>query len=286
LHFFKPSQIHSEVHSWLHSIVHSQPAWHRLSRQSQVDSKCAPKSTSMYVLKYTPRQTLRDAPNCTRWHPHSLLDHMLASKLSRCSDAFSWAHSHIHCRLISMTHSQHTWYTQQSKLSGHSQVHSKYAPKNIKYILTSTPRHAPNNAPNCTRWYIPTLVDSMLQRNISRCSQDAPKHTRSMLRSILPVRAWTMLAIALDWTFLAYLALHSHFYSTICLHLLSCMLDPATCWVADARHQEARDVATRHWMGWVVANRHWEAWGRWHMVAVFGVQCEACSVWPMAGSLW
>jgi hypothetical protein len=69
-------------------------------------SEYAPKYTSEYVLKYTPGYALKDAPNCTRWHTHSLLDCTLPSKLSRCSQAYSRARSQIHSQLHSMTHSQ------------------------------------------------------------------------------------------------------------------------------------------------------------------------------------
>jgi hypothetical protein len=53
----------------------------KLSRRSKVHSE--------YVLMYTPGHALKDAPNCTRWHTHSLLDYTLPSKLSRCSQVHS-----------------------------------------------------------------------------------------------------------------------------------------------------------------------------------------------------
>jgi len=109
MHCFEHSLVHSEVHSWLHLTVHSQPAWLTLSRHSQVYSKYAPKYSSEYVLKYTPGHALQVAPNCTGWHTPSLLECTLPSKISRRSQAHSWACSQVHSQFHSMTRSQPAW---------------------------------------------------------------------------------------------------------------------------------------------------------------------------------
>jgi len=66
-------------------------------------------------------------------------------------------------------------------LSRRSQVHSKYAPYSTEYILKYTPGHAPKDAPNCTRWHTPSLLDCALWSKLSRRSQAhskyAPKYT-------------------------------------------------------------------------------------------------------------
>ena len=105
--------------------------------RSQVSSQDTPKYTSEYILKYTPRHALKDAPNGTRWRSPSLLDYTLSRKLSR-----------------------------------RSQVHSEYTPKyTSKYVLKYTPGHAFKDAPNCTRWHTPSLLDCTLSSKLSRRSQ-------------------------------------------------------------------------------------------------------------------
>ena len=79
------------------------------------------------------------------------------------------------------------------------------------------------------------------------------------------------LLIALDGILLACLALRSQVHSqearhsrsclTICFHVCSRVLDPETCWIAGARHQEAGG-------GWRVEGGRWRvADGAWRMVA-------------------
>ena len=110
-----------------------------LDLRSQVSSQDAPKYTSEYdpkytseyVLKYTPGYALKDAPSCTRWHTHSLLDCTLPSNLSRCSQAYSRARSPIHSQLHSMT--------LPACFTIRSQVSSQDAPKYTLSTLPSTP---------------------------------------------------------------------------------------------------------------------------------------------------
>jgi len=102
MHFFIPSQVCSEVYSWLHWIVHSQLTWLTLSRYFLLHSKCTSKYTSEYCLKYTSGHSLKDMPNCTRGHTPSLLDCTPPSKLTRHSEAYCWACSHIHSQLDSI----------------------------------------------------------------------------------------------------------------------------------------------------------------------------------------
>jgi hypothetical protein len=87
------------IRSQLLSMAHSQPAClmlpSKLSSYSQVHSEYTPKSTSEYVLEYTPGR----APNCTRWHIPSLHDCTLTSKLSRHAQAYFRARSQIHFQL-------------------------------------------------------------------------------------------------------------------------------------------------------------------------------------------
>jgi hypothetical protein len=123
-------------------------------------------------------------------------------------------------------------------LSRRSEAHSKY-------ILMYTPWHALNDAPNCTRWHTPSLLEYMLLSQLSRhfqihseyvlmytaghalkdtskCtrwhtsslldlrSQDAPKHTPSTSSSTLPGMLSRPLPIALDGTHPACLIVRSH----------------------------------------------------------------------------
>jgi len=94
MHFDTCSQVHSNIHSGLHSIAPFQPAWQYapycslwhtpslLDLCSEVSPQDAPKYTSKYIRKYTPRHALQDAPNCTRWYTPSLLGSTLPSTLS------------------------------------------------------------------------------------------------------------------------------------------------------------------------------------------------------------
>ena len=77
--------------------------------RSHVCSEDSPKYTSEHVFLYTPGNPHKDAPNCTRWHTPSLLDYTLPSKLSRRSQAHSWACSQWCSQLRSMAHSQPAW---------------------------------------------------------------------------------------------------------------------------------------------------------------------------------
>ena len=135
------------------------------------------------------------------------------------SQVYSEVHSEVHSQLLSMAHFQLAWLMLSSKLSRHShvlyeyvlkytpslldymlisnllsrhsQIHTEYTPKyTSKYVLKYTPRHAFQDAPYCTRWHTPSLLDCMLQLS----SQDALKYTPnctwwyipSLLGSTLP----------------------------------------------------------------------------------------------------
>ena len=79
----------------------------------------------------------------------------------------------IRSQLLSMAHSQPAWLTLPSKLSKRSQVHSEYAPKYTSvYVLEYTPGRAPKEAPNCTRWHTPSVLDYTLPSKLSRRSQE------------------------------------------------------------------------------------------------------------------
>jgi len=230
-----PSPVCSDVYSWLHSIVHSQPAWQMLAGYSQEHNEYTPTYSSMYVLKYTPGHALNDTPNCTQWHTSSLLDYMLPSKLAMHSQAYSQAHSRIHSQLHSKTDSQPAWYMLPWKIKSRSHVYSKYAPKYTKYILMYTPSHAVNDAPNCTQWHTPSHLDCMLPCKLTRRSQ---AHSEYAPR-FAPGHALKAAPNCTQCTLPADLALHSHSHLTISFHVCFYMHHPGTCWVADARHQEA-----------------------------------------------
>jgi len=142
----------------MHFIARSQtPDYNRLYTPSLLDLRS--QLSSHDAPKYTPGHALKDAPNCTRWHPPSLLDYTLPSKLSRRSQAYSRARSQIHSQLHSMT--------LPACLTIRSQVHSPDAPK---------------YTPNCTRWHTPSLLDYTLpcmllgarSRDLLSCRHQAP----------------------------------------------------------------------------------------------------------------
>ena len=116
-----------------------------------------------------------------------------------CSQVYSKVHSEVYSQLLSMVHFQLAWLTLSSKLSRHSQVHSeyvlKYTPSLLDYMLASklsrhsqihseytskytaeyvlkyTPGHSFQDAPNCTRWHTPSVLDCTLPIQLSRRSQ-------------------------------------------------------------------------------------------------------------------
>jgi hypothetical protein len=138
-------------------------------------AKCTSLHGSKYALKYTPdctrlytpslldlrsqvssQDALKHTPNCTRWHTPSLLD-----------------------------------YTPPSSLPRRSQVHSEYAPKyTSEYVPKYTLEHAFKDAPNCTRWHTPSLLDCTLPSKLLRCSQVhseyAPKYTSEYVLKYTP----------------------------------------------------------------------------------------------------
>jgi len=70
------------------------------------------------------------------------------------------------------------------------------------------------DAPNCTRWHTPTLLDCTLPSMLSRRSQ---AHSQARFE------------------------VHSQSHLTICLHICCWVLDPVTWWVAGARPREEGD---------------------------------------------
>jgi len=116
-----------------------------------------------------------------------------------CSQVHSDVHSEVHSQLLSMAHFQLAWLTLSSTLSRHSQVHSKYVLKytpslldymlpsklsrhfqihseytskyTSEYVLKYTTGHAFRDAPNCTRWSTPSLVECTLPIKLLRRSQ-------------------------------------------------------------------------------------------------------------------
>jgi len=178
----------------------------KVCRRSQVHSEYAPKYTSEYVLMYTPGHALKDAPNYTRWHTPCLLDCTRANKLSRRSQTHSRAHSQLHSMTL------------PACLTIRCQVHSEYAPKyTTGYVLKFSPGHALQDAPNCTGWRTPSLLDGTLPSRFSRCTE-AHSWARSQVHS--PE------------------ARYSQSHLTIRSHVCSWVLDPETCWVGGARHRE------------------------------------------------
>jgi hypothetical protein len=65
--------------------------------------------SSQDALNHTPEHALQYTPNSTRWHTSSLLDYLLPTKLTKCSQAHSRVHSQMHYKLHSMAHSQPAW---------------------------------------------------------------------------------------------------------------------------------------------------------------------------------
>jgi hypothetical protein len=116
-----------------------------------------------------------------------------------CSQVYFEVYSEVHSQLLSMAHFQLAWltlssklskrsqvhfkyvlqytpslldYMLPSKLSRHFQIHSEYTPKyTSEYILKYTPGHAFRDAPNCTRWHTPSLLDCTLPIELLRHPQ-------------------------------------------------------------------------------------------------------------------
>jgi len=151
----------------------------------------------------------------------------------------------------------------------HSQPAYLYAPKPALRKLSRT-------LPNTLSSTLPIALDDTLLACLTICSQvsyqDAPKYSLSALQitppsmfsSTLPIMLSMSLLIALDGILLACLPLCSQVHSqearhsrsrvTIFFRVCSRVLNPETCWVAEARHQQPGG-----W--WGVAD------GAWHMVA-------------------
>jgi hypothetical protein len=107
MHCIARSQVCSEVHSGLHSIGHT-----------------------LSALLY--------APNCSRWHTSGLLDCTLSSMLSKRSNAYSPACTHIHSQLHSMILPACLTIRSQVNSYDFAKNTSKDAPKYSSESLSST----------------------------------------------------------------------------------------------------------------------------------------------------
>jgi len=146
------SQAHSRACSQGHYQLHSMtlPAW--LSVRSQVSSQD--------VLKHTPENALKHTPNCTRWHTAGLLDCMIPSKLSRRSQAHSWARSQVHSQLHLMT--------LPACMTECSQVSSQDTPKNTsEYAPKYTSKSLSSTLPSS----LPIALDGTHPAYMALCSQ-------------------------------------------------------------------------------------------------------------------
>jgi len=253
MHFIARSQVRSDVHSWLHSIAHSQPAWIILSSKLQDTPNYTPTtlpSTPPSTFSSThPGMLSRTLPIALDGTlPACLTVQSQVSKLSRRSQAYSPARSQIHFQLHSMT------------LPACLTIRSQGSSQDT---LKLTHKHALKYTPNCTWWHTPSLLDCTLPSKLSRHPQVhlrvalkytsehalkyAPNCTRwytpSLLGSTLPstLSRGKTLPISLDYM----------------LPCISCMLNPETVWVANARQRQA--------------------WGWWRMTG---------SVWRAAGGRW
>jgi len=180
------------------------------------------------------------ACNFVRWILYTVTLH--TTKLKANYQMHFIVHSQVHSWLHWIAHSQCAWlYTPNcsrwhtpSLLDLRSQVSSQDTPKH-------TSGHALKDTSKCTRWHTPSLLDCMLPSKLSRHSQVHCQEGRD-----------------------------SQSHLIICSYGCSCMLDPETCWVADAWHGDAR--GWRHMTGSV-----WRAGGGRHV---------ACGMWQVAGGRW
>jgi len=102
-----------------------------------------------------------ESPKRTRWHTPRLLDCMLPSKLSRCSQVHSQACSQVHSQLHLMRHSQPAWqYTPLYTL--------KKLPRTLLVCSNVHLWVAVKYASNHSHWYTPTLLGSTLPSTLSR----------------------------------------------------------------------------------------------------------------------
>ena len=163
----------------------------------------------------------------------------------------------------------------------HSQPVWLYAPKPALRKLPSTlPRTLSSTLPIALDDTLPACLT--IRSQVS--SQDTVKYTPSkfsstppsMFSSTLPIMLSRSLIIALDGKLLACLALRSQVHSqearhsrsrlTICFHVCSRVLNPETCWVAGARHQEAVGGWRLAGCGWPMVHGVW--WLKsWHWSA-------------------
>jgi len=132
------------------------------------------KCTSLHAPKYS----LKYTTDCARLYTPSLLD--LHSEVSS-QDTLKYTPSTPPSTLpgiLSRTLPIALDDTLPACLTILSQVSSQDSPMyTCKYVLKYTPELALQDAPNCTRWHTPCLLDCTLPSILSRCSQNALKHT-------------------------------------------------------------------------------------------------------------
>jgi len=176
MHFIARSQ----VHSWLHSIAHSQPAWlytpncSRWHTPSLLDLRS--QVSSQDAPKYTPGHALNDAPISSRWHTSQPAWLTLSSKLSRHSQVHSRACSQRRSQLLSMAHSNLAWL---------------YA---LKMLSSTLPRMLSRMLPTALDCTLPACLTVRSQVS----SQDTPKYTSQSLSSTLPIALDGTLPISPD----------------------------------------------------------------------------------------
>jgi len=247
--------------------------------------------TAIFTSLHTQKYTLKYTPDCTRKHTSSLHDYMFPTQLSRrfqvhwvysqvLFQACSQGRSHLHL----MAHCQPAWlYTSKPAVKKLSSTLPSTLSSTLPIALANTlPAYltiscqvrspdAPLHTRECSQVHSRACSQEHSHLHSMAHSQPAwmytPKPVLKKLSITFPSVHSSTLPIALDVTLAAYLALrsqvhsqegrHSQSHLAICSHVPSCMLDPETWGVAEARQREA--------------------WGRWGMVG---------SVWRAAWGMW
>jgi len=257
-----------------------------LNVRSQVSSQDASKYTE-YVLKYTPGHAPKDAHTCTRWHTASLLDYILPNQRSRSSQAHSRASSQVHFQLHSMVHSQPTWlYAPKHTLKREDTPNltwlyaHMYPPacsiQRLAELQKPATRRHQLQVPGSRRHQLPAPGTGSREadgvwwavfglRHVACGVLEMaggvwwPNHDIGRYHSLNLVlaKASTDLEPSISQFFHKLRVFHrpkascGKLYSS---RICSCMLDPETWWVADARHHEA-------WSRWPVACGRWRVVG-------------------------
>jgi hypothetical protein len=90
------------------------PCTHRV--HCQENTEYVSKNDSEWILQFSPRPVVKDAPNRAWWHTPCLLDSLCTSKLSKHSQLQCWVRSKVHFQVYSWRYYQL-----------HSMVHSQPA---------------------------------------------------------------------------------------------------------------------------------------------------------------